>query len=104
MADGLCGLVMKRKNTETMKPKMTNAQIDRAMESGSAGAAEYFTECGKWMKANLENLVELHKDFESETVSEMDRCAFCFRMFNETSIGREAADRFLRPILSKSRP
>lgn len=86
-----------------MKTNLTNAQINKAMESGARGASEYFDACGKWIKANWENLVELHKAFESETNSEMDRSVFCSEMFNETKEGRAAAEKYLRPILNLSR-
>lgn len=86
-----------------MKNKITNEQIDRAMESGAQGASEYFTACGAWIKANWENLVELHKTFESETNSTIDQSVFCSRIFNETQDGQAAAEKHLRPILNLRR-
>lgn len=70
---------------------MTNEQINKAMESGSRGASEYFDACCKWIKANHSSLSKLHKAFESDTASKMDFSVFCSGMFNETEAGQAAA-------------
>lgn len=67
------------------------------MSTGSAGAHAYFAACGRWVNTNWDSLVELHKSFEAESHSEIDRSVFCSRLFNETTEGRAAAARFLHP-------
>lgn len=80
---------------------MTKTQIDYLMNNvGGEGCQKYLDAHGAWLRSNLESLSIIFKYFVADTGSEMEFSPFCAYMFNETKLGREAAAKYLKPMLS----
>ena len=79
---------------------MTYNEINQVMDTH--GSQEYFDAHVKWISENAGNLSALYRQYRDETDDAITFEEFNCQMFNETKPGREAAEKYLRPLLNQN--